>query len=325
MKYISRDGSSSTLYGLDGELFRGITHEIIYQSLTGTFDEGYALSWSGSNTGTGQVLADNGADTVWIQLLTGTAPTASDSLSQSSPDAASATVSGIVDRSSLISTPFVGASTGSAIIGAYGLGIESADLSASDKVFDLTNTQVTPPNNVTNTVAGLVSSEDRVLVAPWDGTSYDSNGDPAIDKDQLSLDTALTSDNITQVEITENIPADTPSDGYIRVIDNNGFERRLHYQDWENGTPNRFYNIDTTDGNEDFTSVNADVGNDVYIAYIDVLASATSESYTSVQSGSRNLVVIVRDGGGTPIKQFISSWSQTTSNQTITCIRTTDE
>ena len=73
---------------------------------------------------------------------------------------------------------------------------------------------------------------------------YDSNGKPAIEKDQLSLATILDADNETQVEVTESIPSDTPPSGYIRVTDDNGFERRLHYNDWENGTPNRFYNID---------------------------------------------------------------------------------
>ena len=324
MKYLTRDGSSETLYGLSGELFRGITHEISYGSLTGTFDEAYAVSWSGTNSGTGQVLADDGSGTLWIQLLTGVAPANGDTLSQSSPDAASATVSSVTDRSSLVSTPFIGVSTGSAIIGAYGVGIEATDLSASDKVFDLTNTQVTPPNYVTNTVGGVVNGEDRVFVVPWDGSSTDVNGDPAINKNQLSLATTLNADNITSVVVADGdetaIPSDTPSTGYIRVVDDDGFERRLHYTSWTGTT----FTIDTTDGNEDFASVNATAGNDVYIAYIDVLASATSESFTSVYSADRDLVVIVRDGGSTPIKQFISSWSLTSSNQTITAIRTSD-
>lgn len=322
-KWLVRDGSSSSLYGLNGELFRGITHEISYSSLSGSFDEEYEVSWSGTNSGTGQVLADDGSATVWIQLLTGIAPAASDTLSQTSPDAASATVSSVTDRSALISKPFLGASTGAAIIGAYGVGIETTDLSAADKLFDLTNTQRIPPNNVTNTVSGLVSAEDRVLVAPWDGTSYDDEGNPAIDKAQLSLDVALTVDNITQVQITESIPTDTPATGYIRVTDNNGVERRLHYSAWANGTPN-YFTIDTTDGNEDFATVNASIGNDIYIAYIDIVASGTSASFTGVYSSDRDLVVIVRDGDTTPIKEFISSWSFESSPSTITAIRTSD-
>jgi len=323
-KWLTRDGSSSSLYGLSGELFRGITHEIPYSSLSGTFDEGYEVSWSGTNAGTGQVLADNGSNKLWIQILTGVAPANGDSLSQTSPDSASATAGTLTDRSATITKPFLGASTGSAIIGGYGVGIEVADLTNNDKVFDLTNTQYSPPTLVTNTLTGLVSTEDRVLVAPWDGSTLDPENNPAIDKDQLSLDTALTTDNITQVEITESIPLDTPSSGYIRVTDNNGFERRLHYNNWENGTPNRFYNIDTNDGNEDFASVNASVGNDIYIAYLDALASSATMAFQVTYSSDRDLVIVVRDGGGTPIKQYIAAWSITNSSKSLGVIRTTD-
>lgn len=320
MKWLTRDGSASTLYGLNGELFRGITHEVGYSSLTGTFDDSYLVSWSGTNTGTGQILADNGTNKMWIQVLTGIAPAVSDTLSQSSPDAASATVSSVASHT--ISKPFVGVSTGTALIGSYGLGMQTTDTTSADKFTDLNDQLRTPPNYVTNTVDGLANGEDYVLVAPWDGVSYDTNGDPAITKTQFSLTTALTADNITAVVVDEAIPGDTPASGYLRVTDNDGFERRLHYSAYDG--PTKTFTIDTTDGNEDFAGVNASVGNDIYLGYIDQLAGASSVSYTSVQSGTRNLVVIVRDGGGTPIKQFISPWSQTSSNKTITAIRTTD-
>ena len=324
MKYLTRDGTAETLYGLNGELFRGITHEINVDTGGGSFNwtEPEAVSWSG---GTGQLLAvddvdDDNTSKMWIQLLTGVAPTDGQTITGGSSGATNVVDTTVTDRSATISTPFIGASTGSAIIGAYGVGIETLDLTSSDKVTDLGNNVITPPNYVTNTVAGLVSGEDRVLVAPWDGVSTDTNGDPAIDKDQLSLAVILDADNETSVVVTEAIPADTPSSGYIRVTDDAGFERRLHYSSWTTST----FTIDTTDGNEDFLGNEAAVGNDVYIAYIDELASATTATFTSVQSGSRDLVVIVRDGGGSPIKQFISSWSQTSSAQTITAIRTTD-
>lgn len=322
MKWLTRDGSSSTIYGLNGELFRGITHQVEISSPSGTFQEPEALSWgSGSTAGTGQLLAIDSTTAgtkMWIQLLTGVVPNSNTITGDTS--GATATAGTVTERT--ISKPFCGVSTGSAIIGAYGFGIEVNDLTSNDKVTDLDNNVITPPNYVTNTVAGLVSGEDRVLVAPWDGSSTDTNGDPAITKDQFSLATALTADNITSVVVSEAIPSDTPSSGYIRVTDDDGFERRLHYSSVDSGT--KTFTIDTTDGNEDFASTNASSGNDVYLAYIDELASGTTATFTSVQSGSRDLVVIVRDGGATPIKQFISSWSQTSSNQTITAIRTTD-
>lgn len=316
-KYLTQDGSTEQLYGLDGELFRGITHEINYDTLSGTFDEADEISWG---TGTGQVLADDGVSTVWIQILTGVAPVASDTLSQTSPDVASANVTSTTDRSATLSNPFVGVSTGSAIIGTYGVGITATELTSSDKVTDLGTNVITPPNYVTNTVASVVNGIDYVLVAPWDGTSYDVNGDPAIDKAQLSLSGDLTTDNVVTVTVSTAIPSDTPSTGTIRVTDDDGYERRLEYSEWSGSD----FTISSTDGQEDFASVNATGANNVYITYIDDLTAGTSISFTGVQLGSRQLVVIVRDGGVAPIKQFISSWSYTASNQTINAIRTTD-
>lgn len=324
MKWLTRDGSASTLYGLNGELFRGITHEIAYSSLTGTFDEGNAISWSGAAVGTGQVLADNGVDKLWIQLLTGVSPIATCSLSQTSPDVASATAGTVIDRSALVSKPFIGVSTGTQIIGAYGVGIQPTDINSGDKVFDLANAQWSPPNLVTNSVIGLVSGEDRVLVAPWDGITYDDNGDPAITKDQLSLSGNLTTDNVASITVAEAIPIDTPSSGTIRVTDDNGFERWIPYSSWTGSV----FTVNTghvdIGNNNDFLSVNATSGNNIYVTYIDKLADSSSLSYQATYNAARNLVVLCRDGGASPIKQFISSWSFSSSNQSIAVIRTTD-
>ena len=333
MKWLTRAGSVSTLYGLNGELFRGITHEIAYdtQDASEFFTEGELLTFG--NGATGQLLADSeaGVDqgttgTMWIQLLTGTAPTTSDTIAGAT---CNAVVTTVTDRSSLLSYPFVGVSTGSALIGSYGLGMQVTDVLATDKLFDLTNTQITPPNNVTYTVSGLVSGEDRVLVAHWDGVSLDNEGNPAINSNQMALNVSLTTDNVTTVQIghangdVAAIPSDTPSTGYIRVVDDNGFTRRLHYTSWSSAT-NEF-TIDTVDGNEDFATVNATLGNDVWIAYLDELASGTTAAYTGVYSADRDLVVIVRDGGVSPIKQFISSSKFVSTNSGITAIRTSDE
>ena len=58
IKYLTRRGSASTLYGLNGELLRGITHEITIDGGSGTWNAFEAVSWSG---GTGQMLAINNA------------------------------------------------------------------------------------------------------------------------------------------------------------------------------------------------------------------------------------------------------------------------
>ena len=174
MKWLTRRGTSSTLYGstgtkLNGELFRGITHEVTLTTpRAGTFDATEYVSWgTGGTAGTGVMVAIDSTTVgtkMWIQLQTGVAPSASVTITGGNSAATVTNTGTPTDRT--LSFPFIGASTGSAIIGAYGVGIETNDLTASDKLTDLNNALRTPPNNVTFTVSGLVSGEDRVLVAP---------------------------------------------------------------------------------------------------------------------------------------------------------------
>jgi len=223
----------------------------------------------------------------------------------------------------------LGSYAGGAYFGPRGVWIQNMppDEVISYQLIDADNILRPPPTTIINVVSGVVSGEDYIIVAPWDGITTDSNGDPSILKDQLTIKTALTTNNITVIETNENLPTDTPSSGTIRLADNNGFERKLHYTNWDIGT-NQFL-IDTTDGNEDFLYVNADVNNGLYITYIDALYDGTSDTdrYTAVYTDTiRNLVVIVRDGGVlSPIKQFISAWTFSFFNQVMTAQRESDE
>lgn len=156
--------ASPQVFELPGEVFRGVTHEVTVDTPTGTFQAVEPLSWSG---GTGQLLAINSptaATKLWMQLLTGVAPTDNQVITGGQSAATCAVNVTVTTRT--VSAPTVGASTGSAIIGAYGLGIQVADLTAADKLTDLNATLRIPPNNVQFVVGGLVSGEDRVLVAP---------------------------------------------------------------------------------------------------------------------------------------------------------------
>jgi hypothetical protein len=311
MKWLTRENTSETLYGLNGELFRGITHEIDVDTPTGTFNAFEPVSWTG---GSGQMLAINSttaATKMWIQLLTGIAPTDGLTITGGTSSATVDVDTTVTTRT--ISLPFIGASTGSALIGAYGIGLEAADTTNSDIFFDLTNTQRVPPNNVTFTVGGLVSGEDRVLVGP------ESGGD--LQQDQFGLQTALTTDNITSVQIDTTIPSDTPSSGTIRVVDDAGVHRRLEYSSYTGDT----FTITTTDGNEDFSGDEASVSNDVYISYIDTLAGSSSESFTGVYLSDRALFIRVRDGDSTPIKTFETTGTLGSGGGSTTAIRTSDE
>jgi len=410
LKWLTRDGSASDIGGMNGELFRGITHnlawdadagtqpltndyvcwgtDVVFTGGSGTFEVGEAVhedtpipQWKGriiaidDDTGTGSLIIavesgvvedgddftcqnsaatgtvsgtptvvsgggvfvclavddDTGAGNLYVQIVKGTMSGDGDTLYNAVTDLSAMDIADTLTQSGAatdrtVTTPFVGASTGSAIIGAYGIGFGTDELTDADILTAFDGNQYSRPNLVTNTVGGLTfaGDVDYVIVAPWNGSSYDINGDPVFTKDQLSLDVILDAADETEVEITESIPADTPASGYIRVVDDLGFERRLHYNNWENGTPNRFYNIDTSDGNEDFNGNEAAPGNDVYITYLDQPASAANHSFEVTYDAPRDLVALARNGGSAPIKQFIAEWSIASSGQTLNIIRTTD-
>lgn len=301
LKYVTRRGSAETLYGLPGGIFRGITHEVPVDTPSGTFNAVEAVSWP---TGTGQMLAINSTTAptkLWIQLLTGVAPTDGQTITGGT-SAATCSVNGSAVARPL-STPFVGASTGSAIIGSYGLGIDPGDLSASDKLFDLDNAQQTPPNNVQFTVLGLVAGEDRVLVSP------ESNG--SIQVDQLSI-SGSHSGGATTITVQEAIPSDTPSSGTVRVWDGDSYAR-VTYTGWSGS---QFTGCTGTPACGD--------GDNIFISYIDETASGTSASFTSVYSADRSLFIRVRDGGATPIKTFETTGVLGASGGSATAIRTSD-
>ncbi len=189
--------TSWNIYGMSGELFRGITHQIPYDTASGNFTQNEILSWGTDATaGTGALLGDddNGTSgTFWIQLLTGIAPT--DGMTMTGGTSAeTADVNGTVTSRNLSpNNVFLGTYTGS-LTTAYGEGVESADLTNSDKLRDLTDTVRTPPNNVNSTFNALVSGDIVFAAQTWTDTHTVSGtysaGDTAITLDS-SVDTDM--------------------------------------------------------------------------------------------------------------------------------------
>lgn len=192
-----------------------------------------------------------------------------------------------------ISTPFVGASTGSALIGAYGLGLEFGDTAAADTYFDLQNNPINPPNTVTFTVSGFISG-DYVLC------TEDNGGD--INFTQMgSLDAGsdLTTGAETTVEVT-TIPTDTPltagTKGGIRVERDDGLYSLHRYTALDLGLGT------FTIPSFDFSTNNSTHPFNVFVSYLDLVTALTSETFSYVYSSDRTHFVRVRDGGATPIK-----------------------
>jgi hypothetical protein len=290
LKWLTRDGTSSTIHGINGEVFRGITHnssfsgtgfdplvndrllwgtyvnvgtitggpytvgEVIFDGVTDTAGSAY-LGWvlaadatdeslilyleSGVTIGNGATIEgvtsgatattsadptevvgggdllilapdDQGATgELYYQVLKGTAPGNSVTLYESTDLTNTLTTSSVATPRT-VSTPFVGVSTGSNIIGAYGIGFAVADIDDSDVLTALDGNTYSRPNLVTNTVGGLsqVGDDDRVFVAEWDtvtdgggGAGYDINGDPLVNKKQMAINVLLDADDETTVTI----------------------------------------------------------------------------------------------------------------------------
>jgi len=314
-KYITRRGSTSVIHQMDGELFRGITHQWCYDNETGAFDEDETLSWgSGDTAGTGAILAldDGSAGTgiMWVQLLTGVAPTDDAWIFGADSAPATCQVNGAVTTRTL-SPVFLGQSTGSAIIGAFGIGIETSDLTKNDLLFTLENDPEQPPNLVTFTVYGLVAAHDRVLVTNAQGN--------AIDFDQMTLNGALTGGSVISVVVqAASIPADTPQEGTIRVECNSGIYKMCTFTAHDGDDT---FTIDAAD----FSGDNADNGNNVFISYIDKLAADTEEIFQVVYDAARTMFVRVRDGGASPIKTFETTSGLNEGGGSATAIRTEDD
>jgi len=262
--------------------------------------------------GSARILAnrDDGATGIlWVQLISGTAPATTYTLYQRGD---TATDHGAVNGAPItrtISPEFIGTYTGSAFIGAHGIGVDPTDGIAADQFFELVaGSLVQPPNNQTFTVFGLVVG-DRVLVT--------NNNAGAPDFAQLTLNTTLSGASETSVVVTAAIPSDTPSTGWVRVETDAGRYQLCAFTSWATST----FTITA----ESFSADNATAGNDVMIGYIDKAAGDVEESFTATYSSDRTMFVRVREGtSGVPIKTFETTAVFGSGGGSATAIRTPD-
>lgn len=270
------DGDIMT--GLDSGATAVIDTTIVDQNRDG--GEGILLALD-DNSPTGEL---------YLQLISGKAPVDNLPLEGRSSGATALVATTVNTR--VISPEFVGQSTGVNVIGAYGIGFLPSEVGSSDKFTSLDNALRTPPNNVTATVTGLVSGEDYVLWGPRAGG--------VLDKSQMTLNTDLLGAGETAIVATAAIPSETPAQGNasntkLRVQLDTGIYRKQAYDSFAGST----FAIPSTS----YTGANnASQPRDMFIGYIDTLCDATSEAFTAVYTGDRDMLLRVRDGGASPIK-----------------------
>ena len=252
-----------------------------------------------SNSGTGILLGlddDGTTGNLYLQRTRGVAP-ADNQLVYGQTSLQNAAVNVTVQTRVVGGQCFFGTYTGSAYNpGNFGWGIDATDAIASDNFTDLLGATQVPPNNQTGTVTGLVAG-DRIAVYPWDGTATDINGDPEPDFDETTLSSGLTG-GVSTTAVVGTIPANTPATGFLRIErDSDGEYDLVPYSSW---TGNTYTLVGTAPST-------ATAGNNVMRAFIDKVATSTSESYTAVQTGTNQVTIINRRGGVNPIKTFKGS------------------
>lgn len=160
-----------------------------------------------------------------------------------------------------------------------------------------------PPTVVGITVGNLVSG-DRVLVAR-------ENGSGDILKDEYTPVSA--SSGATSLQVVESIKTDTPSSGVIRI---KGL--RYTYSSYNAGTK-------TFSGLSPALTSNIVTADDVFVPYIDKVATATTENVTFIYNTNFSARVDVRNGtGGTPIVPFSTLLSVTSAGGSVNTSRNSD-
>lgn len=362
MKWISQSANQGAnvdvIYGLAGNIFRGITHEVPVDSGAGTWgtpptqDEGLTWSGAGGSSGTGRLLAVNNtastsATKLWMQLLTGVAPSDNQQIVGGTSSANCLVNGSPTER--VISTPFCGQSTGSAIIGAYGFGVESTDLTNLDTLFDLDdNSPRVPPNNVQFAVGGLSTDDggDRILVAPL-GYYFPYQGElsgPYVVGEILTFSGTATA-YLSELN-------DLGTTGYMKIRLLTG-SAPSSGETFDGGTSTAHANIASSlvvseDPRQLVTTIALTGAAETEAVMTSVIPSdspstgtvrikmdsgvykrCASENFTVVYASNRGVFIRVRFGSNTtasftPIKTFETSGTITSSGGTSTAIRTAD-
>ena len=249
IKYVTRrGGGAADLFGagvnVDGEQYRGMEATIYTNTHSVSFTEGDDLTQTTGGSWTARLMADNQAGTgegVPGSYITVTDQQTSleslvdgDVIDDEAADQVTVdtTPNAIVAHASVKASPF-GSFTGSQIFGAPGIDFRNpgAGDAQSYILTDNLGTLRTPPNTITYTVANTRAG-DRIQVARDTGTAG------VIDKDKFGGMTAVAI-SAKAIVTGSAIEAQTPTAGYIRVVENAlQQEHKYFYDDWTGSTFN---------------------------------------------------------------------------------------
>ena len=298
VKAILVDGSTDTLYGVDGDLWTGRLYDCVLDAGTGTWVQNETLTWgSGATAGTGNLVGVDtltGTATVRLILHLNTGVFPGDNVVITGNGLATGTVAGtpvLMSTSPNHLAQFTGA-----WIGALGIGFDSNEIGSVDSFKDLDGNPVTPPNNVTitGTIEALnladdlhlfLAPKDAVLNAP-DMTVYTCVGE--------AISAAV-------IRVNEVIASDTPQTGWFGVLKTGTTTYKFYeYDSWSGST---FSLVGTVAGD----AITASDPGMHAIAYDSMTGAGTTKSFTNSLVYTTDIAVRgwVRHGDASGVDKII--------------------
>lgn len=216
VKAILVDGTTNTLYGVDGDLWTGRVYDMVITSGTGTHVQNETCSWgSGATAGNGNMMGvddlDGTATSRYIlHLGAGVPPEASVTITGGGGATALLTA---VDSVKLTTNPHHLAQFPGSWLGAFGIGFDSNEIGSVDSFKDLDGNPITPPNyvSINGTIEALDAGDDLHL--------FLATKDAVLDAPDMAVYTcvgeALASGVIV---VNEAIASDTPQTGWFGVL-----------------------------------------------------------------------------------------------------------
>jgi hypothetical protein len=184
--------------------------------------------------------------------------------------------------------PF-GALAGSTLIfarGVYPVGMGTGLYIATDTG----NLPITPPSMITIAVTGLVAGDNVAVFKTTDGV---------VDKAQYTSHATSNDNTDGEFDVQETIPKDTPSSGYIRVVDTGAkTEQRYEYASWSGS---KFTLASGVTLSQDY-----DGDDTAYVGYIDEAATGADITKSVQAVETRTVLVRCRNSatGGNQIIPF---------------------
>lgn len=234
VKAILVDGSTDTLYGVDGDLWTNRVYECSITSGSGTHVQNETCSWgTGATAGNGNLmgvdaLAGGSTTRYFLHLGAGVPPGSGVTITG---NGAATAVTDAIAVKLAVNPNHIAQYTG-AWIGAFGIGFDSNEIGVVDSFTSLDGDLVSPPNNVSvsGTIVALDSADDlHCFLAPKHAT----NNAP----DYEVYTCVGESISSTEIEMNEAIAADTPQTGWIGVLKTGTTTYKFYeYDSWTTST-----------------------------------------------------------------------------------------